>query len=155
MSALRSEPTTKQVGAAERARQLSDLIAAHCEHGEQHARLAPEVVEACRAAGLFALTVPEEVGGLEAPLVDAVRALDIVASVDPAVAWYMMNSVPLGRMVARVDRRHWKTVLAQPLGNFGYSVVPGQARAVDDGYLLSGDWPLMTGVDDADWCVVF
>jgi alkylation response protein AidB-like acyl-CoA dehydrogenase len=120
--------------------------------------LAPEVVTACREAGLFALAAPGEVGGLEATLVDIFEVMEMLAAADPSTAWYVLNSAPCARAGAWIDPTFWPDVYRAPMGNFGFSAAPkGRLRPAetDDGYILSGTWPLMTGVLDAPWAAVF
>ena len=140
-----------------RARDLVPTLEANRAFAEEHARLAPEVVNACSEAGMFGLAAPLDVGGVEATLADIYEAHEIVASADPSAAWYMVNSMPLARLAAFIEPRFWPDLYKTPLKNNGYSAVaggrltPAEGR---DGYLLSGAWPLMTGVRDADWAMV-
>ncbi|HEX6941621.1 MAG TPA: hypothetical protein VF128_01770, partial [Gemmatimonadaceae bacterium] len=47
------------------ARDVGSLIAKHVQTTEQNRRLAPPVIDALRAAGLFRLFTPRALGGLE------------------------------------------------------------------------------------------
>ncbi|MDN5860497.1 MAG: acyl-CoA dehydrogenase, partial [Pseudonocardia sp.] len=48
-----------------RAAELVPLLREHAERGERDRRLADEVVDALRSAGMFRLTAPRRVGGYE------------------------------------------------------------------------------------------
>ena len=140
----------------ERASAVVPLLQANRSFSEQHARLAPEIVTALREAGMFGLAAPVEVGGAEATLTEIFQATETVASVDPSAAWYMVNSGGLARAAAWIDPAFWPEIYLAPLGNFGFSAAPaGRLTASDGGYSLTGTWPLMTGVLDADWALVF
>ena len=76
------------------AHDLQPLIRQHLVEGEQRARLTNEVVTAVGQAGLFRLYAPQEVGGLEVPPPVALAAIEAVSAADPAVGWYMLNSIP-------------------------------------------------------------
>lgn len=133
------------------------VLAAQRERSDRDGRLPAETLEACRSAGLFGLCAPVEVGGEEAPLPVIFQATQAVAAIDPSVAWYVVNSAACARAAAWIDPDHWSQIYRQPLGNFGFSAAPtGRLRAVqgEDSFVLSGSWPLMTGVLDAEWAAV-
>lgn len=139
----------------ERADALSSVISEGRSFAEVERRLLPEVVDACREAGMFGLGAPLEVGGLEASPVETFDALQRLAMADPSVAWYAVNSTPLGRAAAWLDERFWSDIYA-PLGNFGFSAaVTAAITRKDGGFVLTGQWPLMTGVMDARWALVY
>jgi alkylation response protein AidB-like acyl-CoA dehydrogenase len=135
---------------------LLETIADGRDQAEETGALSSEVVAACREAGLFGLGAPVEVGGHEATPVETFEAIQLVASVDPSVAWYMVNSLPVSRAAAWIDPDHWAAIYKPPLGNYGLSAAP-TGRLLEDGdsFRLTGEWPLMTGVLDADWALVF
>jgi alkylation response protein AidB-like acyl-CoA dehydrogenase len=135
--------------------ELRPLLRAHRVHSEEQARLSPEVVEAAGKAGLFRLYAPAEVGGLEVPPHVAAEAVMEVAAEDPAVAWYATNSVPAGMAAAWLDETARGLLFADRDRNFGLSGAPtGRATPAPGGYRLSGEWPLVTGVETAAWCAL-
>lgn len=135
------------------ARDLQALISEHLEEGERRARLAPEVVSAAGEAGLFRLFAPREAGGLEVSLPVALTVVEIVGAADPAVGWYMINSMRPSLATAHVPEAERAELFAQPDRNFGNSPLPGgKATPVEGGYLVTGQWPLVTGCEDAVWC---
>ncbi|HBD12149.1 MAG TPA: hypothetical protein DCZ13_08385 [Porticoccaceae bacterium] len=137
----------------ETARDLQPLISQHLEEGERRARLAPEVVAAVGEAGLFRLFAPREVGGLEVSLPVALAVTEIVGAADAAVGWYMINSARPSLATAHVPEPERAELYAEPNRNFGNSPLPGgKAVPVEGGYRVSGQWPLVTGCEDAKWC---
>lgn len=67
------------------------------------------------------------------------------------------TGAPSWRGSSRMDPRYWPDVYETPLKNLGYGASPtGRLEPTDDGegYMLSGSWPLMGGVLDADWAAV-
>jgi alkylation response protein AidB-like acyl-CoA dehydrogenase len=144
-------------GVVERARALAPLISEGRDHSEQHRCIRPDIVDACRRAGLLALQAPAEVGGPEATLVESFEAGQIVAHADPSVAWYMNNSGPLARLAAWIDPVHWEEIYGPAVGPFGWGASPTgrlEPSADGEGFVLTGSWPLMTGVLDAQWAAV-
>jgi alkylation response protein AidB-like acyl-CoA dehydrogenase len=141
----------------ERTHALVPLLQSWREHSEEHARPAPEVVAACQEAGLFVMTAPEEVGGLEAPFPDRLEAMALVAEADPGVAWMIGNSGGLCGLATRLEPEETRLVFAPPLGPYGQGLSPsGRLEPVpeDGGYWLEGTWPVLTGVLDARWAML-
>ncbi|MEZ0151525.1 MAG: acyl-CoA dehydrogenase family protein [Candidatus Reddybacter sp.] len=134
---------------------LQPLIVEHRRDGERQARLASSVVNAVGKAGLFRLFAPKEVGGLEASPPDAFRATVAISAADPAVSWYMVNSMPACMIAAALPEAERKALFAEPDKNFGFSAVAlAKATPVDGGYRLHGTWPVVTGCDDSRWCAL-
>jgi len=136
----------------EAAHNLVPLIEEQRPAGDQQAHLTRKVVDACGQAGLFRMTAPQEVGGLELLPSEIVKVTEVVSAADPAVGWYIQNSMPTCVASAMLSEDDRSKVFANPNTNFGYAGMPtGQAIAEDDGYRLSGKWPVVTGVEDAGW----
>jgi alkylation response protein AidB-like acyl-CoA dehydrogenase len=67
----------------------------------------------------------------------------------------MGNSVPLCLAAASLPERERLQVFADPDLNFGFSGAPlGRAVPMDGGYRVSGQWPVVTGSEDAKWCAL-
>ena len=134
---------------------LRPLISKHRREGEINARLAPEVVEAVGKAGMFRLFAPKEVGGLEVPPSQAFDAVVEMAASDPAVSWYVVNSMPGCMMTAKLPEEERHRVFADPDRHFGFSAVAlSKATPVEGGFILNGSWPVVTGVEDSRWCAL-
>jgi len=117
--------------------------------------LAPEVVEACRDAGLYLLAAPTEAGGVEASLRDVFDATEMIAQADPSASWYVTNSMAACHAAAWIDPEFYEPLYASNGGNFGFSAAPGgRLTPTEGGYRLSGEWPLVTGVSDATYAAL-
>jgi len=135
------------------AQDLQPLIREHQEEGERRAQLTPEVVSAVGKEGLFRLFAPREVGGLEVSLPVALAAVEVIGAADPAVGWYMINSMRPCLAAAFLPEPERAELFSDLDQNFGNSPVPGgKAIAVEGGYRVSGEWPLVTGCEHAKWC---
>jgi alkylation response protein AidB-like acyl-CoA dehydrogenase len=135
--------------------ELQPLIRQHLEEGEQRARLAKEVVSAVGKAGFFRLCAPREVGGLEAPPPVALAVFEAVGAADPAVGWYMGNSMPACFAASYLPESARAELFAETDLHFGFAAPPvGRAIPVDGGYRVSGQWPVVTGCEDAKWCLL-
>ena len=139
----------------EAARALQPLISEHRRAGELRARLVPEVVAAAGKAGLFRLFAPRETGGLEVAPSEAFLATAEIAAADPAVSWYMVNSIPACMAAAVIPETERRALFAEPDRNFGFSAVAlATAKPAPGGFRLSGSWPVVTGCEDARWCAL-
>jgi len=141
----------------ERARDLVPLIEGGRAFSDEKARLSPEVLSACREAGFFGLSAPAEVGGAEATLMEIFDVTRVVAAADSSTAWVIVNSQSCARAAAVIDPQQWPGIYRQPLGPYGLSAAPVGRLQRDEagGFTLSGTWPLMTGVLDAEFALVF
>ncbi|MDJ0853002.1 MAG: hypothetical protein QNK04_31915 [Myxococcota bacterium] len=136
----------------EKAHALVPLIREQRPEGDERARLTKRVVEACGRAGLFRMTGAAEAGGLECSLTDVIAASEVVSGADPAVGWYVQNSMQAWRMAAQLDAESRVEAFRNPDLHFGNaSQNQGAATPVEGGYRLSGTWPVVTGVEDSEW----
>ncbi|MAS40112.1 MAG: hypothetical protein CMK33_00160 [Porticoccaceae bacterium] len=139
----------------EAARALQPLIDEKRREGELRARLVPEVVAAAGSAGMFRLFAPREVGGLEVTPRQAFLTTAEIAAADPAVSWYMVNSIPACMAAALLPETERRELFAEPDRNFGFSAVAlATAKPAPGGYRLSGSWPVVTGCEDSRWCAL-
>ena len=134
---------------------LQPLIVEHRRDGEVNARLANEVVSAVGKEGMFRMFAPKEVGGLELTPSDAFRATVAISAADPAVGWYVVNSMAGCMIAAALPKAERQTLFIEPDRNFGFSAVAlAKATPVDGGYSLNGTWPVVTGCNDSLWCAL-
>ncbi len=134
---------------------LQPLIKEHRREGEIKARLASEVVSAVGKAGMFRMFAPKEVGGLELTPPEAFRATVAISAADPAVSWYIVNSMAACMIAAALPEAERNTLFGEPDKNFGFSAVAlAKATPVDGGYRLNGTWPVVTGCEDSRWCAL-
>ncbi len=134
---------------------LQPLIVEHRREGEVNARLAREVVSAVGRAGMFRMFAPREVGGLELTPSEAFRATVAISAADPAVGWYVVNSMAACLIAAALPEAERQTLFVEPDRNFGFSAVAlAKATPVEGGYSLHGTWPVVTGCNDSQWCVL-
>lgn len=139
----------------ETAKGLTGIIRDNLAAGEARAQIVPEVVAAVGRAGLFRLYAPKEVGGLEANPPTCIAVMEVIASADPAVGWYIANSAPACLIAASLPDKERDDLFADRDANFGFSAsMLGRAIAVPGGYRVTGEWPVVTGSADSKWCAL-
>jgi len=113
---------------------------------------AAPVVEALRSNGLFSMSVPAALGGLETPLIPVLRSIEEVAYADGATGWNVMIAFDSGLMAAHLSATRSRQLVASiPRAIIAGSVAPtGQIQRTDDGYRLAGRWPFGSGCQQAD-----
>ena len=67
---------------------------------ERARTLPPDIVSTLSDAGLFAMLVPEDVGGEGADLLSAMEAMEIISRADGSTGWSLMANATSGLMTA-------------------------------------------------------
>ncbi len=119
---------------------------------EQARRMPPDLATALRKTGVFTLSVPRAIGGLEATPVDLMKTIETVAAADGSTGWCTM--VGLGNNIAAgyMDERGAKEVFADPtVPSAGIAAPAGKAVRVDGGVRVNGRWPFASGITHCDW----
>lgn len=153
MTATAATPDDVQTSPLDAARALAPLIRGLAEQTERERRLPREAVEALRAAGLFHLTVPQELNGLQADPVLLAQVVEEVAAADGSAGWCVMIAAQNAVLSAFADREAATAMLA------GRGILAGTARPIgravpkDGGCIVNGRWPFASGSSHADWFV--
>jgi 3-hydroxy-9,10-secoandrosta-1,3,5(10)-triene-9,17-dione monooxygenase len=134
-----------------RASALRPLVAEHADRTESGRQVAPEVMDALEAAGLFEVIVPKRMGGLGATMA---TQLAVAAELGRACAstawvqtllnvttWAASRSPSASELFATGARPRVCGVLA-PLGT---------ATPTDGGYRVGGKWPFASGSFHSTW----
>ena len=146
MSSWTEGPTISAV------RELRPLIEANRQWAHENARMAPEVLEACRKAGVFTMVAPREVGGADASFAETMAVFCELGYSDPTIAWHAGNSYAISGRSVFLGEEERKLVFGGPAGPFGFSAISGGvANVVEGGYRLSGRWQFVTGCLEAPW----
>src|SRR5207249_1190045 len=101
----------------------------------------PPLVERLRAAGVYSMVVPRELGGQQVDLMTFLRVAELMAEGDASVGWNMTNNsigqlVALGLPPAGVE----EIFGSGPDAIIAGTTVPGGGTGVpvDGGYVVSG-----------------
>ncbi len=142
------------------ARTLVPEVRAAADETEAMRRIPTALVERLRDAGLFHMTLPKDVGGLECDPVTAARVVEEIATADGSTAWVLMlanqTTFFAGFLPAEQSRLFWGGGAI----NCGVARPVGRAVPVEGGgYTVEGRWPFASGSSHADWfmgeCMIY
>jgi alkylation response protein AidB-like acyl-CoA dehydrogenase len=137
------------------ARDVGPVIAEHVAATERNRRVAPPVIAALRAAGLFRLFTPRALGGLEIDPVTFARVVEEVSTFDSAAGWAL-----------QVNTGAWWTSRMSPDGvaelyadgpdlmMAASFAPPHRAEEVPGGYRITGRGPLASTIHDSSWALM-
>jgi len=135
------------------AHELAPDIAMARQEIEQARRLPHALAEKLRAAGLFELWLPRELGGPELHPADGVAVIEALAMADGAVGWCTANAAVFSLLAGSLSEAVARTIFDDH-GVVAGSVNPtGRADAAAGGFRASGRWAYASGIDHATWIV--
>ncbi|HLZ73079.1 MAG TPA: acyl-CoA dehydrogenase family protein [Dehalococcoidia bacterium] len=136
------------------ARGLAPLIAQYHDEIERERRLPLPIVAALQDAGVFRMTMPRSLGGLEAEPRLQFEVLEALSQLDASVGWCGYIGGGAGWFSAYLDEATARQMYPHPDVIGGGAVRPaGRARVVPGGYRVSGRWPFGSGAHHCDWLV--
>ena len=143
-----------RVGAVlERVDGIAAVIRESAAESEQLGHLAPAVMDALRAARLFGVLIPAELGGDGLTIPEFVRVTEAVATIDASTGW-TVTILADGALFARLlSPEVHRRLCSDPPGLLASSLNPVPARAVrvDGGYVFSGAATYLSGSSHAQW----
>lgn len=138
--------------AVEAAAALAPVAAAGAELGERERGLAPDVVEALRAADLFRICVPAAYGGGEVTPQELVSAVETLARADASAAWILAVTATSGLLAAYLADDQARAVYGRAGAAVGGTFAPRGLAVLDGGELrVSGRWTFGSGAGFCDW----
>jgi alkylation response protein AidB-like acyl-CoA dehydrogenase len=140
------------------AHDLRELIEAEADEIEASCTLTKPVVDAIEKTGLFGLSTPKEVGGLEADIGTIAAVCEAVSFADGATGWAFTQNTITGSYLSYIDPAYAETFTAMGPGA-GHFAPLGVAHEEDGGYRVSGNWQFASGSGHAKFmgggCVIF
>ncbi len=131
---------------------IAALAAEHADRSERERRLAPEVVDALRAADLFRLCVPRELGGAEAVPLELIEAVETLARADASTGWCLAVTATSGLVAAYLDEEAAREVYGSAGVAVGGVFAPrGHAVGAGDRLEVTGRWAFASGSPFCDW----
>jgi 3-hydroxy-9,10-secoandrosta-1,3,5(10)-triene-9,17-dione monooxygenase len=119
-------------------------------------QMLPASVADLKSAGTARLFQPARFGGCEAPMRSGVEALVAVGRGCGSSAWCMVQHVTHNFMLSQWPDQGQHDIWDEDpacLVSGIFITSAGRGRRVEGGYVLSGRWPLVSGVNTSDWCL--
>jgi alkylation response protein AidB-like acyl-CoA dehydrogenase len=135
------------------ARQLLPLVESCADEAERLRRQSDTVVAAFRKAGLYRMLLPRSLGGAELSFVDAMEVVEQVSWADGSAGWCTMVGNVAGSTVGAYlpDQGAQQVYGKGPdVMVAGQGVPRGQARRVDGGFVIRGEWSYGSGIYHAE-----
>ncbi|HJT37788.1 MAG TPA: acyl-CoA dehydrogenase family protein [Actinomycetota bacterium] len=115
-------------------------------------RMPLDLIQRLQKTGVFALSVPRAVGGLEGSLTDIMRAIEAVAAADGSAGWCTMIALSSNAASGMMNETGAKEIYADPTAPTAAIAAPsGQAVPIDGGYRVGGRWPFASGITHSEW----
>jgi len=134
------------------ARALAPAVRARADEIEAARRLPPDLAKQLGAEGLYRVFAPRAAGGLELAPEPVLRALEVLAEADGAVAWCVFIAATSASALAQLTDDAAREVLANPAALVGGVFAPeGRAERCPGGFRLHGRWAFASGCENADW----
>ena len=136
-------------GLVQAAKRIAPEIAANRDLIEAECRLPAHLALDMAENGLFGLYVPKELGGPETDPITAFHVVEEIAQADGSVGWCVFNGTAVSSAVVRISPKAAKEIFGDPprvLGS-GSARAGGTAKIADGGYIVSGRWNFLSGID--------
>lgn len=134
------------------ARSLAPDLSERALENEQRRTMAPDLIDKMRAAGLFHLGLPAELGGLECDPVTIVETIEELSRADGAAGW--IASIGNGTtFFAWLDPAVAEEIVSHRADfvTAGAFAPTGTARPDGDDLVVDGRWTFVSGCSHADW----
>ena len=131
------------------AREFVPAIVASRDQMDLECQIPHDLAMAMADKGLFGLYVPKELGGPETDPVTAFHVVEEIAQADGSTGWCIFNGAAVSSAVARLSPKAVREIFGDPpvvLGS-GSARAGGTARLADGGYMVSGRWNFLSGID--------
>ncbi len=119
---------------------------------DSDAQLPPALAVAMGKKGLFSMYVPESLGGPEADPLTAFLVVEELSKADGSAGWCAFNGTAVTSGISRVSVAAAKEIFGDPpvVRGSGSARATGSAKISDGGYLVSGRWNYLSGIDHSE-----
>ena len=140
-------PTASELIAS--AKKIAPEIVANRDKIEAERQLPPDLAAKMAEKQLFGLYVPRELGGPETDPITAFHVVEEIAQADGSTGWCVFNGTAVSSAVVRISPKAAKEIFGDPpcvLGS-GSARAGGTAKVTEGGYIVSGRWNFLSGID--------
>ncbi len=132
------------------ARALRELIESEANAVEEKRTLTEPIVEALHQTGLFRLSTPRSLGGLEAAPSTILDVCEELSFADGSVGWAHAQNITVGAYAAYLEEE-FAIPLAEARASAGMFAPLGIATEEDGGYRVSGNFMFGSGSGHAEF----
>ena len=131
------------------AKRLAPMILANVDRIDSDCQLPPELGAAMAQENLFSLYVPKSLGGPEADPITAFHVVEEISKADGSTGWCSFNGSASTSAVSRITVEAVKEIFGDPpdISGSGSARPEGTAKLTSGGYLVSGRWNYLSGID--------
>lgn len=143
-----AQPAIAGEGASllEKIKALEPQIKAAADSIEANRCLPDELIDSLRATGLFRVSWPRTLGGLELDPISQIEALEELSRIDGSVGWIGTFAAISGLTAATLDPAAAKELFPTPdVVSAGQYAPVGRAERVEGGYIVNGKWSFGSG----------
>ena len=135
------------------AKNMVPMILANLDRIESECQLPADLAAAMAKEKLFGLYVPESLGGPESDPITAFHVVEEVSKADGSAGWCSFNGTAITAASAWLPIGVAKEMFGDPpdIRASGSARAGGIASVTKGGYLVSGRWNYLSGVDHAKW----
>lgn len=134
------------------ANEIYDLAISYRDETENSRKIAPSVVSKLSELSLFRMGLPKSLGGWEGNPIEPLKAYETLASAEASVSWIVWNNHLACTFGRFLDQNSMNDVFKNPSHIYANSARPeGVATQTEEGYVVSGQWTLVSGCELADW----
>ena len=139
----------------EAAKSIVPMIRANLHKIDSECRLPVGLANNMAAKGLFGLYVPKVLGGPELDPITAFPVVETISQVDGSAGWCCFNGTALTSAVSRISITAAKELFGDPpdIRASGSARSGGTATMTEGGFIVSGRWNYLSGLDHAK-CLV-
>ncbi|MGE0601750.1 MAG: acyl-CoA dehydrogenase family protein [Dehalococcoidia bacterium] len=139
----------------DRVERIRPIIEEHAAWGEANRRIAPEVFQAVRDAGLLRIWLPAAFGGHELHPAGAYRLLERISEIDGAVGWNLNQHAAVTVLATWLQQQGLEEVFSNPDSGFAGVFWPaGAAIEVPGGFRVTANVRFASNSQFAEWFLV-
>ncbi len=148
---MQADLAGRQADPVDAARRLVPAIAAAAAEIEAGGRLPAPLMTALLAAGLFRSLLPARFGGAEVAPRHFATVMETIAAADASTAWCIGQSCGCSMAAAWMEPTAAMQVFGPADAVLAWGTGRGEAREVEGGWIVSGNWAFASGSRNATW----
>ncbi|MEX2451530.1 MAG: acyl-CoA dehydrogenase family protein [Rhodospirillales bacterium] len=134
-----------------RVRELGPMILKYADQIEQDQRLPDGLLDKLHEAGLYRMLLPKVYGGGEVTPITLFETLSAVAEYDGSTAWCLGQANGCCIVAALLEESAAKAIWGDPRGALCWGVGRGEAKPIEGGYSVTGNWMFASGGHHVTW----